>query len=118
MRLLNRAHLPSKAKAEKMAAAKLRPTFAFRQRLEFLSSGKLNLKDSVKTITLSYRTSEYSSKGLRQFISKKLPPVQFKNPEVQMMLFKNAYHFKFPVVNIYFSKPSFCAAVIQGKAGQ
>jgi hypothetical protein len=50
-----------------MAATKLRPTFAFRKRLEFLSSGKLYLKDSVKTITLSYRTSEFSSRGLRYY---------------------------------------------------
>ncbi len=36
--------------------SKLRPTFGFVKRLEFLSSGKLYLKDSVKTITLSYET--------------------------------------------------------------
>lgn len=46
-------------------AAKLRPTRAFQKRLEFLHSGKLYFKDSVKIITLSYRTSEMSSRGLR-----------------------------------------------------
>lgn len=46
-------------------AGRLRPTFAFQKRLEFLSSGKLYLKKSVKAITLSYRTCEGSSRGLR-----------------------------------------------------
>ena len=108
-----------------MAATKLRPTFAFRKRLEFLASGKLHLKDSVNTITFSYTTSDKSCIGLRcvtasdclmpqashifilntqrQFISKELPPIQYKNPEVQMVLFKNAHHYKFPAVKIYYS---------------
>lgn len=102
-------------------ASKLRPTYAFRKRLELLSSGTLHLKEAVKCITVSYRTSEFSSRGLRyicdyyvslvgiillyrQFISTKLPPVQFKNPEVQIVLFKNAHHFKFPAVKVYFSR--------------
>ena len=46
-------------------ATKLRPTRAFQKRLEFLHSGKLYFKDTVKIITLSYRTSEMSSRGLR-----------------------------------------------------
>ena len=46
-------------------ASKLRPTYAFKQRLEFLSSGKLYLKDSVKIITFSYKTNETASRGLR-----------------------------------------------------
>lgn len=111
-------------------ASKLRPTYAFRKRLELLSSGTLHLKVSVKSITVSYRTSEFSSRGLRygklhhssvgnlflyrQFISTKLPPVQFKNPEVQIVLFKNAHHFKFPAVKVYFSRlcTYMCACIV------
>ena len=49
---------------EKMTT-KLRPTRAFQKRLEFLHGGKLYFKNTVKIITLSYRTSELSSRGLR-----------------------------------------------------
>jgi len=48
-----------------MATVKLRPTRAFKQRLEFLTSGKIYLKDTVKIITISYKTNERASKGLR-----------------------------------------------------
>lgn len=45
--------------------SKLKPTYSFIKRLDFLSSGKLYLKDSVKTITLSYETRGSPSDGLR-----------------------------------------------------
>ena len=45
--------------------SKLRPTYSFMKRLDFLSSGKVYMKDSVKTITLSYETRGTSSNGLR-----------------------------------------------------
>lgn len=98
-----------------MAATKLRPTFAFRKRLEFLASGKLHLKDSVNTITFSYTTSDKSCIGLRQFISKELPPIQYKNPEVQMVLFKNAHHYKFPAVKIYYRNGRCVMLDVEGK---
>ena len=45
--------------------AKLRPTYAFVKRLEFLSSGKLSLKDSVKAVTVTFNTHGADSSGVR-----------------------------------------------------
>ncbi|CAI7994094.1 Probable 28S ribosomal protein S25, mitochondrial [Geodia barretti] len=46
-------------------SSKLRPTYAFLKRLEFLSSGKLHLKDSVKAVTVTYNTHGVDSSGVR-----------------------------------------------------
>ena len=45
--------------------SKLRPTPAFMKRLEFLSSGRLYLKDAVKSITFSYTIRGEGSSGIR-----------------------------------------------------
>ena len=45
--------------------SKLRPTPAFMKRLEFLSSGRLYLKDAVKSITISYTIRGEGSSGIR-----------------------------------------------------
>lgn len=45
--------------------SKLRPTYAFMKRLEFLSSGRVYLKDAVKSITFSYNTRGKESSGVR-----------------------------------------------------
>ena len=45
--------------------AKLKPTYAFMKRLEFLSSGRIYLKNAVKIITLSYDTCKPESAGIR-----------------------------------------------------
>jgi len=44
----------------------------------------------------------YSSAPCRKFIAENLPPIQFKNPNVQMVTFKNAT--PTPFVNIYFGE--------------
>lgn len=38
----------------------------------------------------------------RQFIAEKLPPIQFKNPDVQMVTFKSAT--PTPIIKIYFGE--------------
>ena len=50
---------------ERMVMAKLRPTYAFVKRLEFLSSGRIHLRDSVKVVTLFYNTHGSNSSGVR-----------------------------------------------------
>lgn len=45
--------------------SKLRPTPAFMKRLEFLFSGRLYLKDAVKSITFSYPIRGEGSSGIR-----------------------------------------------------
>ncbi|XP_064400370.1 small ribosomal subunit protein mS25-like [Halichondria panicea] len=97
--------------------SKLKPTFGFVKRLEFLSSGKLYLKDSVKTITLSYETKgSRGNYGIRSFISQRLPTIQFKNPNVQVVLFKNEE--KFPNIWIYFNDSQKIMLDVEGKTDE
>ena len=58
--------------------------------------------DSGKDACNDYHDSQVFCPQHRQFISQKLPPIQFKNPNVQVVLFKNEA--KFPNVKIYYSK--------------
>lgn len=93
--------------------AKLKPTYAFLKRLEFLSSGQVYLKKAVKIITFSYDTGKPRSAGLRKFIREKLPPIQYKNPEVQVVLFKNKH--PFPAVWVYFEDGKKAMLAVEGK---
>ena len=52
-------------RTNRAVTSKLRPTPAFMKRLEFLQSGKIHLKDSVKAITLYYNTWGSGSTGIR-----------------------------------------------------
>lgn len=73
--------------------------FDHRRTIEFLSRGKLHLKDSVKVITISYKTGDPLSAGLREFLKEKIPQIQYKNPSVQILPLKNQG--KFPCINVY-----------------
>ncbi|EDV25331.1 putative 28S ribosomal protein S25, mitochondrial [Trichoplax sp. H2] len=68
----------------------------FLRSLDYLSKWKLPLKNSVNSITISYNTHGGISKGLREFVKYKLPQLQYNNPKVQMLKFKN----RAPVPNI------------------
>ena len=49
----------------------------------------------------------------RKFISEQLPPIQYKNPEVQVVLFKNRH--PFPVIWIYFDDGGKVMLAVEGK---
>ena len=49
----------------------------------------------------------------RKFIAEKLPPLQFKNPNVQVVLFKNRH--QFPAVWVYFSDGNKIMLAVEGK---
>ena len=73
--------------------------FNEKRTLEFLNRGTLHLKTSVKVITIAYNIGDIPSAGLREFIKEKVPQIQYKNPNVQILAFKNQY--KFPSLRIY-----------------
>lgn len=60
-----------------------------RRTLEYLSSGKLVLKERVKIFSVNYNTFGDHHDGARNFVFWKLAQVQFKNPGVQVVTFKN-----------------------------
>lgn len=60
-----------------------------RRTLQYLNGGKLVLKERVKIFSVNYNTFGDHHDGARNFVFWKLPQVQFKNPGVQVVTFKN-----------------------------
>lgn len=50
----------------------------------------------------------------RRFIAEKLPPIQYKNPDVQVVMFKNKH--PFPAIRIYFEDGKKVMLAVEGKS--
>ncbi|XP_072911932.1 small ribosomal subunit protein mS25 [Hemitrygon akajei] len=71
------------------AAMPMKGRFPVRRTLEYLRSGTLALKDSVKVMTVNYNTHGQLSEGARKFVFFNIPQIQYQNPWVQIVMFKN-----------------------------
>ena len=60
-----------------------------RRSLKYLEAGKLILKDGIQIFSVNYNTHGSNHKGTRDFIFWNLQQVKYKNPEVQVVTFKN-----------------------------
>ncbi|KRT78586.1 hypothetical protein AMK59_8118, partial [Oryctes borbonicus] len=60
-----------------------------RRTMQYLEASKLVFKDEVKIFTVNYNTYGDHHKGTREFVFWYLPPIQFKNSNVQICTFKN-----------------------------
>lgn len=60
-----------------------------RRTLKYLEAGKLVLKDKIKIFSVNYNTSGDNHHGARDFVFWHLPQLQYKNPNVQIVTFKN-----------------------------
>ncbi|THD19449.1 28S ribosomal protein S25 mitochondrial [Fasciola hepatica] len=56
---------------------------------KYLESGRIILQDSVKIITIHHVPGKKISEGCDELIKWFLPPLQFKNPKVQILTLKN-----------------------------
>uniref|UniRef100_A0A1A8IP25 Small ribosomal subunit protein mS25 n=1 Tax=Nothobranchius kuhntae TaxID=321403 RepID=A0A1A8IP25_NOTKU len=63
--------------------------FPIRRTLEYLKKGDVIFKNKVKIMTVNYNTSGELSEGARKFVFFNIPQIQYKNPSVQIMMFKN-----------------------------
>ncbi|KAJ7417302.1 28S ribosomal protein S25, mitochondrial [Willisornis vidua] len=63
--------------------------FAVRRTLRYLSQGDLVFKSAVKVMTVNYNSAGEMSEGARKFVFFNIPQIQYKNPWVQIMLFRN-----------------------------
>uniref|UniRef100_A0A8D2DE02 Small ribosomal subunit protein mS25 n=1 Tax=Sciurus vulgaris TaxID=55149 RepID=A0A8D2DE02_SCIVU len=63
--------------------------FPIRRTLQYLGQGNVVFKDSVKVMTVNYNTHGELGEGARRFVFFNIPQIQYKNPWVQIMLFKN-----------------------------
>lgn len=60
-----------------------------RRTIQYLSSGKLVLKDSIRIFSINYNTFGNHHNGARNFVFWNLPQLQYKNPDVQIVTLKN-----------------------------
>lgn len=88
--------------------------FPFRRTFQFLSAGKLILKSNVKTVLINY-THRKESLGLRNFIYKDIPQIQFKNRGTQIMTTRNKSNT--PVVNVFFGDGKKVMIDVEDKTG-
>ncbi|XP_015591752.1 probable 28S ribosomal protein S25, mitochondrial [Cephus cinctus] len=60
-----------------------------RRTLEYLKSGRLFLKDSIQIFSINYNIFGDHHQGAKSFVYWYLPQVQYNNPNVQVITFKN-----------------------------
>ncbi|XP_061428790.1 small ribosomal subunit protein mS25 [Lethenteron reissneri] len=62
---------------------------AVRRTLDYLQRGDVIFRSAVKIMAVNYNTSGTRSDGTRKFVFFTVPQIQFKNPWVQIVAFKN-----------------------------
>lgn len=60
-----------------------------RRTVKYLMSGKLVLKDKIQIFSINYNTHGEHHQGTRDFVFWHLSQLQYKNPNVQIVTFKN-----------------------------
>ncbi|KAJ0036651.1 hypothetical protein NQD34_005328 [Periophthalmus magnuspinnatus] len=63
--------------------------FPIRRTLQYLQKGDIIFKNRVKIMTVNYNTNGELSDGARKFVFFNIPQIQYQNPRVQIMMFKN-----------------------------
>ncbi|XP_074646394.1 small ribosomal subunit protein mS25-like [Tubulanus polymorphus] len=70
----------------------MRGAAPIRRTLQYLEKGSIVLKDKIKVVTISYCTSlnrKARNDGTRKFVFWHLPQLQYKNPDVQILTFRD-----------------------------
>ncbi|XP_051911846.1 28S ribosomal protein S25, mitochondrial [Hippocampus zosterae] len=67
----------------------MKGSFPIRRTLQYLQKGDIIFKSRVKIMTVNYNTHGELSDGARKFVFFNIPQIQYKNPWVQIMMFKN-----------------------------
>lgn len=71
-----------------------------RRTLKYLEAGELYLKSKIQIFSVNYNTYGENHQGTRDFVFWKIPQVQYKNPEVQIITFRNMT--PTPFVKLYY----------------
>ena len=80
----------------------MRGAAPWRNTIAYLESGKINFRPIVRIFTMNYTLDKPDSDGLRRFIFWHLAQIQYKNPHVQCLQFKNTT--PTPFVSFYLSR--------------
>lgn len=81
----------------------MRGAAPWRNTLAYLESGTIRFRPMIRIFTMNYTLDKPESDGLRRFIFWHLAQIQYKNPTVQCVQFKNTT--PTPFVSFYLSKP-------------
>jgi hypothetical protein len=73
-----------------------------RRTLKYLEAGKLMLKDKIRVFSINYNTFGDHHEGAKGFVFWTLPQLQYKNPNVQVVTFKNMT--PSPFIQCYFGE--------------
>lgn len=87
-----------------------------RRTLKYLEAGKLVLKDKIKIFSVNYNTFGDHHKGAREFVIWCLPQLQYKNPDVQVVTFKNMT--PSPFIRVFTDDGKDVVVDIDGKANE
>ncbi|KAL1124375.1 hypothetical protein AAG570_001004 [Ranatra chinensis] len=60
-----------------------------RRTLQYLEAGKLHFKERLKIMSINYNMKGEHHDGARNFVFWYLPQIQYKNPRVQLITFKD-----------------------------
>ncbi|XP_058024632.1 small ribosomal subunit protein mS25 [Ahaetulla prasina] len=63
--------------------------FPIRRTLQYLSQGDVVFKDCVKIMTVNYNLHGELNEGARKFVFFNIPQIQYKNPWLQIVMFKD-----------------------------
>ncbi|XP_055625169.1 probable 28S ribosomal protein S25, mitochondrial [Toxorhynchites rutilus septentrionalis] len=60
-----------------------------RRSIQYLNAGRLALKEKIKIFSVNYNTYGDHHEGARDFVFWNISQIQYKNPNVQVITFKN-----------------------------
>lgn len=75
-----------------------------RRTIQYLQAGKLVLKDKIKIFSVNYNIHGKHHEGAKAFVFWTIPQLQYKNPDVQVITFRNLT--PSPFIRCYFGKMS------------
>merc|ERR1712002_1328902 len=78
--------------------------FPYRRTLDFLKAGRTLLRSDIKTVAVCLeKTNRDDSNGLRDYLLRDLPQLQYKNPEVQFLMKRNKDENQLAHIKFYLS---------------
>ncbi|KAI5736624.1 probable 28S ribosomal protein S25, mitochondrial [Diaphorina citri] len=60
-----------------------------RRTLKYLNAGRIVFKDKIKIFAINYNFNAENHRGAKEFVFWHFTQIQFKNPNVQLQVFKN-----------------------------
>uniref|UniRef100_A0A8C9E1S8 Small ribosomal subunit protein mS25 n=1 Tax=Phocoena sinus TaxID=42100 RepID=A0A8C9E1S8_PHOSS len=89
LRVSSRCWARSRGSGPSAAPVPVTGRFPIRRTPQYLRQGDVVFKDSGKVMTVNYNAHGELGEGAREFVVFNIPPIQYKDPWVQIMTFKH-----------------------------